>query len=176
MIASITLLADVFHETARALAKGGRQRLRVAAACLLENEEDPSPLFPVTGDLDCALISLSIGDQTDALRLLVCRGPSATDVPSSTMIAELMAKGIAMNVTGWANATVGITVLPGPQGGWPAVLATAAEGIRAPAPGVGVVVAELGADDARYQVLAGLLGDQQAGLSSWAPTAAGTGA
>lgn len=178
MIASITLLADVFHETARALAAGKRQRqrLRVAAACLLEGAEDPAPLFPLEGALDCALIGFGIGAQTDALRLLVCRGPAGAGAPTSAALAELMANGIAMNVIGWTNETVGFTTLPPPQGAWPEVLTLAGKGIREPAPGIGVVVAELGTGDERYQVIACLLGDQQACLSHWtAATAGGAG-
>lgn len=174
MMASITLLADVFHETARALSgeKNQRQRLRVVAACLLEDAEDPAPLFPVDGALDCSLISISIGEQADALRLLVCRLPSATDAPASATLAELMANAIAMNVVGWTNAPVGLTTMPAPQGVWPQVLALAAHGIREPAPGIGAVVAELGTGNERYQVIACLLGDQQTDLAQWSPATA----
>ncbi|HEX3135013.1 MAG TPA: hypothetical protein VHX44_15720 [Planctomycetota bacterium] len=172
MIASITMLADAFHETARTLVSGQRQRLRVVAARLLEGAEDPTPLLPSGGALDCTLISLGIGEQADALRLLVCRQPSFVIAPSSSTLAGLMANAIAMKIISWTTATVGFAMLPAPQGGWPDVLALAAQGIRSPAPGIGVVVAELGMGDARCQVLACLLGDQQAGIAQWVPSTA----
>jgi len=172
MIASITLLADVFHETARALGNGVRQRVRVVAARLLEDADNPLSLFPATGALDCALISLSIGDQPDALRLLVCRQPASAGSPPSATIADLMANAIAVQVIGWTNATVEFAALPAPRGGWPEVLAVAAHGINDREPGIGVVVVELGTGDMRYHVLACLLGNQHAGLAHWAPTTA----
>ena len=176
MMASITLLADVFHETARALSEGKnqRQRLRVVAACLLEDAEDPAPLFPVDGALDCSLvsISISIGERADALRLLVCRLPSTTESSSSATLAGLMANAIAMNVVGWTNASVALITMPAPQGVWPQVLALAGRGIREPAPGIGAVVAELGTGNERYQVIACLLGDQRTDLAQWSPAIA----
>lgn len=172
MIASITMLADAFHETAGTLVSGQRQRLRVVAARLLEDAEDPTPLFPAEGTLDCSLISLGIGEQADALRLLICCESSCGAAPSSATLAGLMTNAIAMKVIGWTGATVGVATLPAPHGGWPAVLALAAQGIRSPAPGIGVVVAELGAGDKRCRVLACLLGDQQTGIAQWVPTTA----
>jgi hypothetical protein len=75
-----------------------------------------------------------------------------------------------MKIIGWTGTTVGFATLPAPQGGWPQVLGLAAAGIRSPAPGIGVVVAELG--DMRCPVLACLLGDDQAGIAQWVPTTA----
>lgn len=171
MIASITLLADAFHETARALGGGAqRQRLRVVAARLLEDAEDPTPLFAATGELDCALIGLALGGHADALRLLVCRGRAGGATPRSATLAALMANAMAMKIIGWTGDTVGFATLAAPQGGWPQVLTPAGAGIREPAPGIGVVVAELG--DARHPVLACLLGDGQAGIAQWVPTTA----
>jgi hypothetical protein len=171
MIASITLLADALHETARALGGGAqRQRLRVVAARLLEDAEDPTPLLSHTGELDCALISLAVGGHADALRLLVCRGCAGGGAPRSATLAALMADAMAMKIIGWTGDTVVSTTLAAPQGGWPRVLAPAGAGIREPAPGIGVVVGELG--DARHPVLACLLGDGQAGIAQWIPTAA----
>lgn len=176
MIASITLLADAFHETARALGGTQRQRLRVLAARLLEDAEDPTPLFPSvssvpsTAELDCALISLGIGEHADALRLLVCRSHAGAGAPTSATLAGLMSNAIAMKIIAWTNATVGFATLAAPQGQWPQVLTLAGDGIRSPAPGIGVVVAELG--ESRCPVLACLLGDNHAGIAQWVPTTA----
>lgn len=170
MIASITLLADALHETARALGGTQRQRLRVVAARLLEDAEDPTPLMPDAGELDCAVVSLGLGEHTDALRLLVCRQRDCAAVPTAATLAALMSNAIAMKIIAWTGSTIGFATLEPPHGVWPQVLGNVAADIRSRAPGIGVVVAELG--DARCPVLACLLGDDQAGIAQWVPITA----
>ena len=98
MIASITLLADAFHETARVLALTQRLRLRVVAARLLEDVEDPASLFADAGELSCTVVSLALGEQSDALRLLICRPRIGNQGITSESLADLMANAIAMKI------------------------------------------------------------------------------
>lgn len=166
MIAAITLLADALHETARMLSDS-RQRLRVVAARLVEDGEDPAPLFPASGELDCALVSLGLGEQVDALRLLVCRPLQCAGAPASATLAATMANAIAMKLIGWTGAAVAFTTLAAPVGAWPRVVGQAVVGIRSPASSIGVVVAEFG--EARCPVLACMVGDDHAAIAQWVP-------
>jgi hypothetical protein len=170
MIASITLLADAFHETARVLAVTQRQRLRVVAARLVENMEDPASLFADAGELSCTVISLTLGEQADALRLMICRPRGGNQELTSECLADLMANAIAMKIITWTSNDVGFACVPSPRGQWPEVIPQAMSGMRSPASGIGVVVAEIGSGGARCRVLACLFGDEQAGIAQWVPT------
>lgn len=170
MIASITLLADAFHETARVLAVTQRQRLRVVAARLLDDQLDTASLFADAGELSCTVISLAIGEQADALRLLVCRPRDGNQELTSGGLADLMANAIAMKIIAWNSSTVGFACVSSECGHWPEVIPQARSGMRSPASAIGVVVAEIGSGAARGRVLACLFGDDQAGIAQWVPT------
>jgi hypothetical protein len=113
-------------------------------------------------------VSLGIGEQADALRLLLCRPRAGSGRDAASLVVP-MANAVAMQVIAWSGASIGFASVVAPTGRWPLVLGEAAHGIRVPATGIGVVVAEVG--DSRLPVVAALIGDGNAGIAQWVPTA-----